>query len=63
MIHEGHEAGVVHIACMSREDKVMVTCDRHSRHDELGRDGEGLCACGGCSGGSEVGRVLVVEVL
>ena len=24
MIHEGHEAGVVHVACTSREDKVMV---------------------------------------
>jgi hypothetical protein len=24
VIHEGHEAGVVHVACMSREDEVMV---------------------------------------
>ena len=24
VIHEGHEAGVVHVACMSGEDEVMV---------------------------------------
>ena len=24
VIHEGHEARVVHVACMSREDEVMV---------------------------------------
>jgi len=24
VIHERHEARVVHVACMSREDKVMV---------------------------------------
>jgi len=40
-----------------------VITDRHSRHNELGRDGKGLCGHGGCSRGSEVERVLIVKVL
>ncbi len=50
VIHEGHEAGVVHVACMSGEDKVMVpmigTAGMMSR-EGMGRASVGMVAAVG----------------
>jgi hypothetical protein len=57
VICEGHEAGVVHVACMSGEDEVMVpvigTAGMMSR-EGMGRASVGMAAAGevrweGCS--------------